>query len=175
LGDSLTEGYGLEPEQAFPAVLEKMLREEGRGDVEVANAGISGSTTASGVGRLKWQLQNRPAIALIALGANDGLRGVSVAQTRKNLADMIKLLKDKGVKVLLAGMKLPPNYGPAYTRAFERMFPELAQENRITLIPFLLEGVAGEKDLNEEDGIHPNEKGHRIIARTVIKYLRPLL
>jgi acyl-CoA thioesterase-1 len=175
LGDSLTEGYGVEHEAAYPARLERRLKELGHSDVRVTNAGISGATSASAVSRLKWQLRERPEILILALGANDGLRGISVAEMRKNLDEAIALALDSGVRVLLAGMKLPPNYGPEYTRDFERVFTELAAERKIALIPFLLEGVAAHPELNQADGIHPTSRGYEIVTETVLDYLRPLL
>jgi len=174
LGDSLTEGYGLAPEQAYPSLLERTLR--GRGEaVRVVNAGISGSTSASAVSRLRWQLRSRPDVVVIALGGNDGLRGVDVAATEANLSRAIELALQSGTRVLLAGMKLPPNYGPEYTAAFEAVFPALAAKHRVALLPFLLEGVAANPDLNQADGIHPNARGAEIVARNVLEALLPLL
>ncbi len=175
LGDSLSEGYGVSREQAFPAILQTLLVEKGHPEVEVINGGISGSTSASGVPRLRWQLRQPPQIVMIALGANDGLRGLPLAETKKNIANMITLARSHHVKVLLAGMKLPPNYGPDYAEGFEAMYRDLAQQHHTPFIPFLLEGVAGNRELNIEDGMHPNEKGHAIVARHVLPYLLPLL
>jgi acyl-CoA thioesterase-1 len=174
LGDSLTEGYGLAPERAYPTLVERMLRERGH-SVRVVNAGISGSTSAGAVSRLRWQLRSRPAIVLLALGANDGLRGVDVAATRANLSAAIELAQQSGARVLLAGMKLPPNYGHEYTAAFEAIFPALAKQHGVALLPFLLEGVAADPALNLPDGIHPNERGAEIVARNVFSALLPLL
>jgi acyl-CoA thioesterase-1 len=174
LGDSLTEGYGLEPEQAYPHLLERKLRESGR-DVRVVNAGISGSTSASAVARLRWQLKSEPDVVVIALGGNDGLRGVDVEATEANLSEAIALAKANGVRVLLAGMKLPPNYGPEYTAAFEALFPSLAQKHGVALLPFLLEGVAAKPELNLPDGIHPNARGAKIVTQNVYEALRRLL
>jgi acyl-CoA thioesterase-1 len=175
LGDSLTEGYGVELEVAFPARLERRLKELGHADVRVINAGISGATSASAVSRLKWQLRVPPEIMILALGANDGLRGVSVEEMRKNLDAAIALALNSGVRVLLAGMKLPPNYGHEYTRDFESTFPELAAKRNVALIPFLLEGVAARPELNQADGIHPTARGYEIVTETILTYLRPLL
>src|SRR5262245_61561721 len=172
LGDSLTEGYGLAPERAYPSLVEQMLRERGLA-ARVVNAGISGSTSASAVSRLRWQLRSRPEIVLIALGANDGLRGVDVETTRANLSAAIELAQQSGARVLLAGMKLPPNYGREYTAAFEKIFPALAARYRVALLPFLLEGVAADPSLNLPDGIHPNERGTEIVARNVVAALLP--
>jgi acyl-CoA thioesterase-1 len=174
LGDSLTEGYGLAPEQAYPHLLERKLRESGR-DVRVVNAGISGSTSASAVARLRWQLKSEPDVVVIALGGNDGLRGVDVEATEANLSEAIALAKANGVRVLLAGMKLPPNYGPEYTAAFEALFPSLAQKHGVALLPFLLEGVAAKPELNLPDGIHPNARGAKIVTQNVYEALRRLL
>ena len=174
LGDSLTEGYGLAPERAYPTLVERMLRERGHA-VRVVNAGISGSTSASAVSRLRWQLRSRPEIIVIALGGNDGLRGVDVEATRTNLSAAIELARQSGARVLLAGMKLPPNYGREYTDAFEAIFPALASKHGVTLLPFLLEGVAADPALNLPDGIHPNERGAEIVARNVLASLLPML
>jgi acyl-CoA thioesterase I len=174
LGDSLTEGYGLPPEQAYPSRLEELLHQRGLA-VRVVNAGISGSTSASAVSRLRWQLRSHPDWVVIALGGNDGLRGVDVSATRSHLSEAIALARANGVRVLLAGMKLPPNYGPDYTGAFEAMFPSLAKEHDVALLPFLLEGVAADPELNLPDGIHPNARGAEIVARNVLEALLPLL
>ncbi len=175
LGDSLTEGYGLAPDQAYPAVLEQRLHAEGHSRVRVINAGISGSTSASAVRRLEWQLRANPDVLILELGANDGLRGVPVDETRKNLAAAIALAQQKGTHVLLAGMQMPPNYGPDYTREFARVFTELGEEPGVTLIPFFLEGVAGVPRLNLPDGIHPNAEGYRIVVDNLLPQLLPLL
>ena len=175
LGDSLTEGYGIAAEEAYPAKLAHLLRQAGLKEVEVLNAGISGSTSASAVSRLKWHLRTKPYLLILALGANDGLRGKKVAELRKNLSDTIELAQKNGVRVILAGMQVPENMGRAYAREFAALFPELAAKYRLKLIPFLLEGVAGDPARNLPDKIHPNEKGHSIIADTVFRTLRPLL
>ena len=174
LGDSLTEGYGLAPEQSYPSLLERMLRDRGHA-VRVVNAGVSGSTSASAASRLRWQLRSRPDVVVIALGGNDGLRGVDVAATKANLSTAIDLAKQSGARVLLAGMKIPPNYGPEYTAAFEAVFPALAKQHGVALLPFLLEGVAANPELNLPDGIHPNARGTEIVARNVLAALEPLL
>jgi acyl-CoA thioesterase I len=174
LGDSLTEGYGLAPERAYPTLVERMLRERGY-TARVVNAGISGSTSASAVSRLRWQLRSRPEIVVIALGGNDGLRGVDVEATRANLSAAIELAQQSGARVLLAGMKMPPNYGREYTTAFEAIFPALAKQHGVALLPFLLEGVAADPALNLPDGIHPNEHGTQIVARNVFSALLPML
>ena len=174
LGDSLTAGYGVGQENAFPSFAEKTLRSQ-KIDVELINAGVSGSTTASAVPRLKWLLNGKPTHLFLALGANDGLRGFDLTTTKKNLKNAIELAQKNEVKVLLAGMLIPPNYGPEYTEKFRKLFFELAKEQKIPLLPFLLEGVAGEKKLNIADGIHPNIEGHKIIAKNVAAFLQKQL
>jgi acyl-CoA thioesterase I len=175
LGDSLTEGQGVEPEQAWPSIVERRLHASGHADVRVVNAGISGSTSASAVSRLRWQLRAEPDVLILALGANDGLRGVDLAATRRNLDEAIRVAQDAGVRVVLAGMKLPPNYGSAYTRDFETLFVDLAKQRDVALIPFLLEGVAARPELNLADGIHPNARGYERVADNVLAVLLPLL
>jgi acyl-CoA thioesterase-1 len=176
LGDSLTEGYGLSKENAYPYLLEQKLNEKyAPKKFQVTNAGISGSTSASGPSRLRWHLKNPTDLVLLVLGANDGLRGQSVEKMKDNLLAMIKILKEKKIKVILVGMKLPLNYGKEYTSAFEKVFPDLAKQEKIPLIPFLLEGVAGKQDLNLPDHVHPNEKGHKIVADYMLKELEPYL
>jgi acyl-CoA thioesterase-1 len=170
LGDSLTEGYGVAKEAAYPALMEADLRSRGYKDLNVVNAGISGSTSASGAGRLKWHLKAGvvPTVLLLALGGNDGLRGVDLAAVRKNLTATIDLAKESGIKhILVAGMKMPPNYGKDYTDGYAKLFGEVAKAEGVDLLPFLLVGVAGEHGLNQADGIHPNEAGHKIVAKTV--------
>jgi acyl-CoA thioesterase-1 len=175
LGDSLTEGYGVAPEQSFPSLLERRLRGAGHAEARVINAGISGSTSASAAARLRWQLRAEPDFMILALGANDGLRGVDLADTRRNLDEAIALASGAGVRVVVAGMKLPPNYGPVYTRGFESLFPELARQHGIPLIPFLLDGVAARPELNLPDGIHPNARGYERVVENVLAILLPLL
>lgn len=174
LGDSLTEGYGVDATQSYPVLLEARLHELGH-DVRVVNAGISGSTSASGVSRLRWQLRARPSIVILELGANDGLRGVDLSDTRANLAKTIELAKSNDVRIVLAGMKIPPNYGADYTQAFEQMYGELAEELDVALIPFLLDGVAGDRSLNLADGIHPNAEGYVRVVNNVLPVLLSLL
>ncbi len=177
IGDSLTEGYGLSKDAAFPTLVETELKERGFKDVVAVNAGVSGATTASGVSRLKWHLnaKPKPKIMVLALGANDGLRGLDLKASRQNLLDVIKLGKEHDMQVVLAGMQIPPNYGADYTAKFKAMFDELAKSEGTHLIPFLLEGVATDPKLNLPDGIHPNAAGYKIIAATVVKHLEPLL
>jgi acyl-CoA thioesterase-1 len=174
LGDSLTAGYGLAADQAWPALVESTLRAEGR-RLRVLNAGVSGDTTAGGLSRLRWLLKQDPDLLVVALGGNDGLRGLPVESTRANLAGIIDGAREAGVEVLLLGMRMPPNLGPDYTRDFERVYTELADELDVRLVPFLLEGVAGRADLNQPDGIHPTAEGQRILAKNVLPALRELL
>ena len=174
LGDSLTEGYGVAPEDAYPSVLQRRLREAGF-EVRVVNAGISGATSASGLSRLRWQLRASPDVLLVALGANDGLRGIDPAATRRNLAQVLELARDEKIPVVLAGMRLPPNYGPQHVKAFEALYPSLAKEYAVPLIPFLLEGVAARPELNLADGIHPNVRGYLLVVDNILPVLRPLL
>ena len=171
LGDSLTAGYGIEKTASYPSILQEKLSKSNK-SVEIINAGISGSTTASASSRLEWLLKAKPTHLFLALGANDGLRGFKLDTTKKNLADAIQLAIQKKVKVLLVGMKIPPNYGVKYTMEFEQLYKDLAKKFSIPLLPFLLEGVAGERSLNIPDGIHPNEKGHQIIADNVEIFLK---
>lgn len=175
LGDSLAEGLGVERSFSFPLVLQKILEENGKSGVEVIASGVSGATSASGPSRLKWFLKSPPKILILELGANDLLRGISPKETKKNLIKTIQMAKEKNIKVLLAGMKVPPNYGRVYVKDFEKIFSDIAKEEKIALIPFLLEGVGGIASLNQSDGIHPNEKGHMMMAKTVYKYLEPML
>jgi acyl-CoA thioesterase-1 len=174
LGDSITAGFGLTPDEAFPAVLEQKLRREGY-DYRVVNAGVSGDTTAAGLRRVDWVLRSQPAVAIVALGANDGLRHQSVTAMRDNLVEIVRRLRAAGATVLLAGMRVPANYGPDYTRAFAAVFPSVARATGGPLAPFLLDGVAGEARLNQPDGIHPTAEGQRIIADRLWPHLKPLL
>lgn len=174
LGDSLTAGYGLDQADAFPARLEVALAERGH-EVRVMNAGVSGDTSAGGLRRLGWALADNPDLVMIELGANDALRGLDPEQTRDNLARIITTLKQKNIKILLAGMQAPRNLGPAYTTHFDRIYPELAEEFAIPLYPFFLEGVATDPFLNQADGIHPNRFGVDVIVSKIIPTLEPLL
>lgn len=170
LGDSLTEGYGVEPDQAFPVLLDSMLHKTVPGS-EVVGGGVSGSTSASAISRLKWYARTRPDWVLLALGSNDGLRGVPIEATERQLDTAIRFCRARGWKVILAGLKVPPNYGPEYARDFTRIFDDLAEKYGLPYFPFLLEGVAGEPAMNVEDGIHPNAKGHRRIAEGLYRFL----
>jgi acyl-CoA thioesterase-1 len=175
-GDSLTAGYGLSPEEAFPALVEQKLNKTDK-VATVVNAGLSGETSAGGLTRLNWVIRQPIDIFVLELGANDGLRGLPLEQTKKNLQQIIDRVKAKypDVKFVIAGMMVPPNMGPEYTTKFRKIFPELAAKNKATLIPFLLQDVAGNEKLNLGDGIHPNPEGHRIVAENVAKVIEPLL
>jgi acyl-CoA thioesterase-1 len=175
-GDSLTAGYGLDPEEAFPALIQRKLDASGRA-WRVVNAGLSGETTAGGLRRLDWILRQPVDIFIIELGGNDGLRGIDPKTSRANLETMIQRIRQRypGVKVILAGMQMPTNMGAEYTREFAAMYPDLAQKHPVTLIPFLLEGVGGIPEMNLPDGIHPTAEGHKRVAETVWRALQPLL
>jgi acyl-CoA thioesterase-1 len=170
LGDSLSEGVGVDENQAFPRLVENNLRLK-KIDVSVTNGGVSGSTSASGEGRLKWHLKNKIDVIVLELGANDGLRGLKISDTEKNLRKIIGLAKSKKIKVLLVGLLMPPNYGKKYTAEFERMYKHISDVEKIPLMPFILKEVAGIAKLNQADGIHPNAKGHEIIAKDITEFL----
>lgn len=174
LGDSLTAGYGLSEEQAFPALVGAQLEAEGI-QVEIVNAGISGDTTAGGVSRLDWLLTQKPDVMVVELGANDGLRGLSLEETVANLDDILRRCQEAGAKVLLIGMKIPPSYGSDYAGDFEKLFERLASQHGVAAMPFLLAGVAADPELNQGDGIHPNAEGQRRVAANLVPYLLPLL
>ena len=166
LGDSLTAGLGVEPEEAYPALVGERWKKDGL-PFEARNAGVSGATTADALENLDWSLTPDVGIVFLELGANDGLRGLSLDASRKNLAAIIEKIKGRGARVVLAGMLLPPNYGKDYTSRFKAMYQGLAHRYGLKLLPFLLEGVAGRPQLNGEDGIHPNAAGHKIVAEHV--------
>ena len=175
LGDSLTAGRGLLETQSYPALLQQKLNEDGY-NWEVVNAGISGDTTAAGLQRLDWALQGPDVrILILELGANDGLRGLPVAEMRKNLAAIIERVQRKRIAVLLAGMEAPPNYGLEYAASFRQVYRELARDYHVTFVPFMLDRVAGVSSLNQSDGIHPNIEGTRIVADTLWTALRPMV
>jgi len=174
LGDSLTAGLGVAREEAYPALLEARLRRDGFA-YRVVNAGVSGDTSAGGLRRVDWVLRARPDLVVVALGANDGLRAQPVQALRDNLTAIVTRLRAAGARVLLAGMRLPPNYGADYTAAFAGAFPAVARATSVPLLPFLLDGVAGDPALNQADGIHPNASGHRVMAETLWRALRPHL
>ena len=175
-GNSLTAGYGLSPEQAFPALIQKKIDSLGL-PYTVVNAGVSGETSSGGLTRIDWILQQPVDIFVLELGANDGLRGIQPSETKKNLQEIIDRVKAKhaDVKLVLAGMQIPPNMGQKYSTEFRNIFPELADKNKTALIPFLLEGVGGEPDLNLPNDVHPNEKGSYIVTENVWKVLQKLL
>ncbi|MCC6164790.1 MAG: arylesterase [Acidobacteria bacterium] len=173
-GDSLTAGLGLAPDLAWPALVQREADEAGL-DVEIVNAGVSGDTTAGGVRRLDWALDGDVRVLVLELGANDGLRGLPVAQMRDNLAQMIRVARDRNIAVLLCGMEAPPNFGPQYTREFRQVYVELGAQDGVTLLPFFLDGVAGNASLNQPDGIHPNEEGTRRVADLVWQFLQPVI
>lgn len=174
-GDSLSAGYGLSPEEAFPALVEKQLTAIGK-PCKAVNAGLSGETTAGGLSRIDWVLRQPVDVFVLELGGNDGLRGLPVEETKKNLQAIINKVKTKypKAKIVIAGMEAPPNMGELYTSQFRKVYPEVAKANNAVLIPFLLEGVAGFEKLNQADGIHPTAEGHKIIATTIVKAVRPL-
>jgi len=171
LGDSITAGYGIAQEDAYPALLGQKLESLGIHHVEIMNGSISGSTTASALSRLKWFRKAAPDILVLALGANDGLRGLSVGNMEENLGQAITFAKNNNMQVILAGMQIPPNYGPEYADDFKQVFTTLADDHEIVLIPFLLKGVGGRLDMNQPDGIHPNRAGHQQIAKTVLPFI----
>ncbi len=174
LGDSLTIGLGLVESQSFPSLLQTKLDEDGY-RFEVVNAGVSGDTSAGGLRRLDWALEGDVRILILALGANDGLRGLSVEEMKQNLSTIIERAKEKNVVVILTGMEAPPNYGPEYVQAYRRAFPDIASKEHVLLIPFLLDKVAGQATLNQADGIHPNAQGAAIIADTIWPVLRSVI
>jgi len=174
LGDSLTAGLGVAADEAYPALLEARLRREKLG-YHVVNAGVSGDTSAGGRRRVDWVLRTKPEVVIVALGANDGLRGLPVDELRDNLEAIVRRVQGAGARVLLAGMRVPPNYGDEYARAFAAVFPEVARRTGAALAPFLLDGVAGHARLNQADGIHPTAEGHKLIAASLWPRLRPLL
>lgn len=174
LGDSLTAGFGLAPEEAFPARLERALRAEGR-DVSLINAGVSGDTTSGGKARLDWALAARPQLAILELGANDGLRGIDPKLTHANLDAILKRFRAAGIPVLLTGMLAPPNYGKAYEAEFKAVFTRLAAEHDVIFYPFFLDGVAGDPRLNLPDGLHPNARGVEVIVERILPSVRKLL
>lgn len=175
-GNSLTAGMGLDPQQAFPALIQSRLDSMGY-DYRVINAGLSGETTASGKSRLSWVLRQNVSVFVLELGANDGLRGIPLSETRNNLQQIIDEVRQKspGAVIVLAGMEIPPNMGPEYTGEFRRVFTDLARENNLALIPFLLQGVAGIPELNQEDGIHPTARGQQIVAENVWEVLEDIV
>ncbi len=175
-GNSITAGYGLSPAEAFPALIQHKV-DSLRAGYKVINAGVGGETSSGGNSRIGWILRQQPDIFVLELGGNDGLRGIPLSETRKNLQSIIDKVKSKNPasKIIIAGMQIPPNMGQKYAGEFRSMFPELAKKNDAILIPFLLEGVGGEEKLNQQDGIHPTAEGHKIVAENVWKELIKIL
>jgi acyl-CoA thioesterase-1 len=173
-GDSITEGFGLDADQSFPSQLQHDLNLQGWA-YRVVNMGVSGYTTQDGVAQLPMALAEKPAIVVVEFGGNDGLRGIPLSIMQANLAQMIEAFQGAKAQVILAGMSLPPNYGPEFIRKFEAMYKDLAQKYKVTLIPFLLEGVGGHDEFMQRDGIHPNAAGARKVEALVMKALKPLL
>ena len=174
LGDSLSAGLGLSPEEAFPALLQRKIDAEGL-KFEVINAGVSGDTSAGGLRRLDWALDGNVQVLVVGLGANDGLRGLSVDEMRRNLSTIVERAQARHVTVVLCGMEAPPNFGASYVTAFRAAYKDIAAKYDIAFVPFLLDGVAGLADLNQADGIHPNARGAQRVADIVWSTLRPLL
>jgi acyl-CoA thioesterase-1 len=174
LGDSLTAGYGLAEDQAFPALIERRLAASSHA-VTVVNAGVSGDTSAGGLRRLGWLLRQEPDVVVVGLGGNDGLRGLPVERTEENLREIVRRVRAAGAQVLLLGMMVPTNYGPEYGEQFAQLFPRIAEQEQVALVPFLLEGVGGVAELNLADGIHPTAAGQEIVADNVIEHLLPLV
>lgn len=174
LGDSLTAGLGLSPDEAYPHLLQQRLNDEGL-RYEVINAGVSGDTSAGGLSRLEWALDGDVRVLIVALGGNDALRGLPVQELAHNLSEIIRRAQSRKIAVLLAGMEAPPNYGRDYALAFHRVYPALAKEYHVPLVPFLLQGVGGIDRLNQRDGIHPTAEGARILATNVWTVLKPIV
>ncbi len=173
-GDSLTAGQGVDPAENYPSKLQRTIDAAGL-HYRVLNEGVSGDTTAQGLNRLDAVLQLHPALVVVELGANDGLRGLPVEETRKNLDEIVRAIRKDGGQVVLAGMQVPPNYGPEYTKSFGGIFPALSKKYNLALIPFFLEGVGGRGELNQEDGIHPTAEGYTIVTENVWRVVSPLL
>lgn len=171
MGDSLTEGYGLDPAVAYPAQLEKLLKKD-YPNIVIVPSGISGSTTASGMKRFEWLSKQQIDLFVVELGANDILRGIDPVTTEKNLRDILTAAKNKKIPTMLMDMKVPTNYGVGRVKKYEHIFPTLAKEFSVPLVPFLLQDVAGKKELNLADGIHPNPKGHEVVAKTLYEFFK---
>jgi acyl-CoA thioesterase-1 len=174
LGDSLTAGYGLAKDESVPSLIQARLHSQGY-PYEVVNAGVSGDTSAGGLSRLDWSLDGDVAVLVVELGGNDGLRGLPIAALRHNLSQIIDRAKQRQVRVLLTGMEAPPNFGAGYTAEFRQVFRDLARERDVAFMPFFLDGVAGNRGLNQPDGIHPNPAGARVVEANVWRALEPLL
>ena len=173
-GDSLTIGLGLLEQEAYPALLQNKINEAGY-QFEVVNAGVSGDTSAGGLRRLDWALEGNVKVLIVAFGGNDGLRGLPVAQMKENLSQIIDKARERNIVIILAGMEAPPNFGQEYATGFRQAFRDVALNKRVLFIPFLLNNVAGKPELNQADGIHPNQQGTQIVADTVWSVLEPLL
>ena len=173
-GDSLTAGFGVPDSESYPSRLQKIISQNGYPH-QVINGGVSGDTTAGGVRRIRWLMKQNPKIVILELGANDGLRGLSLKEMESNLEQIIGVCKEGGAKILLTGMKIPPNYGEEYTVGFEQIYTRLAEKHRLSLVPFFLEGVAGQREYTRPDGIHPLGPGYSIVAQTVWEHLKPLM
>jgi acyl-CoA thioesterase-1 len=173
LGDSLTAGLGLAVDQAYPALLQERLNQQGL-NYDVVNAGVSGDTSAGGLSRLDWALQGDVRILIVALGGNDALRGLPPEALKSNLAQIIERAQARGISVVLAGMEAPPNWGRSYIVAFHQVYPALARQYHVAFVPFLLQGVAGDEQLNQRDGIHPTAEGARMLADNVWTALKPV-
>ena len=174
LGDSLTAGPGVDPALNYPSILQRKIDEKGYA-YKVLNYGVSGDTSGQGLNRLGSIIKLKPAVVVVELGANDGLRGMPAEVTKQNLAAIVERLQAAGATVVLAGMQVPPNYGPQYTIAFRNIFRDIAKKYRTPLIPFFLEGVGGSAALNQDDGIHPTAEGYKIVVENIWKVLEPLL
>jgi acyl-CoA thioesterase-1 len=174
LGDSLTAGYGISADQAFPALVAQALREKGR-PIRMVNAGVSGDTTSGGLTRLPWLLEQHPDVLVVGLGVNDAFRGMPVDKIAVNLRRIVQQAKSAGARVVLLGMRIPTNYGPDYTGSFAAMYPRIARVEKVDLMPFLLDGVGGRPELNLDDGIHPNPEGQRIVAANLLRYVEHAL
>lgn len=171
VGDSLTAGLGVPEEQAYPALLEDRLAADGH-PYQVVNAGISGETSTGALSRIKWVLTLGPDIVILETGANDGLRGIDPLLIEKNIREIVRILKSQGVAVVLAGMRMVENMGPEYTAAFDAVYPRIARDEDLIFIPFFLEGVGGNRQFNQEDGIHPTAEGYRVVTDVVYPYVR---
>ncbi len=174
LGDSLTEGYGVTQDSAFPVLLQKKMIDD-KIDWTLVGSGSSGSTTASGVSRMKWLIRQKPDFIFVILGSNDGLRGLKAEETEKNLNETIQYGLKNNIQIILGQLHVPPNYGKQYSKQFSDIYPRVAKKNKVLLAPFLLENVAGIKDLNLADGIHPNEKGHKKVADNLYPFLKNIM
>ncbi|WP_320034517.1 arylesterase [Halarcobacter sp.] len=172
LGDSLTEGLGVSKTEAYPHLVEELVKKRLNKNIDAINGGVSGSTISDGLSRLKWYLRTKPDIVFVALGANDGLRGLNLQESQRNLEKIIDEALKSGAKVLLAGMLLPPNYGKEYSEDFKNMFIKLKDKYKLKFMPFLLKDVAGVQELNQADGIHPTSEGYKIIANEVFEFLK---